>query len=73
MNAKPFKDVSARGKVWASLLIGLSLSIVAAAERDIHRRTAAELNGSKVAWRLVCLNAIGALAYFRWGRRRAQG
>ncbi len=51
-------------------MIGLaaSLAVVVAAERDLHRRPAAEVRGSKLAWRLVCLNALGALAYFKSGR-----
>jgi hypothetical protein len=27
------------------------------------------VRGSKPLWRLVSLNALGALAYFRWGRQ----
>jgi hypothetical protein len=73
MKAKHFKDLSPSGKVWASLLIGLSLLLVAAAERDIQRRSPADVNGSRLTWRFLCLNALGALAYFRWGRRSAEG
>ncbi|HEY5286269.1 MAG TPA: hypothetical protein VIJ50_04110 [Solirubrobacteraceae bacterium] len=47
----------------------LSLGLVAAGERDIQRRPAEQIRGSKLLWRLVSLNAFGALSYFRWGRR----
>jgi hypothetical protein len=41
----------------------------ASAERDIQRRPAGEVRGSKALWRLVCLtNTVGPLSYFRWGR-----
>ncbi len=71
MRSKRFRDLSTAGKVRASLLVAVSLALVAAAERDIQRRPASEVRGSKLAWRVVCLNALGALAYFRWGRRAA--
>lgn len=38
-------------------------------ERDIQRRPADQVRGSKTLWRLVCLNALGAAGYLRWGRR----
>jgi hypothetical protein len=39
------------------------------AERDIHRRPAADIRGNKALWRVVCLtNTVGPLIYFRWGR-----
>lgn len=57
--------------VVAAAGIGVALAIVAAAERDLARRSEDEVRGAKALWRLVCLNALGALAYFRWGRRTA--
>jgi hypothetical protein len=69
MKAKRFKDLSPSGKLWASIGIAVSLILVVAAERDIQHRPSSELKGSKAIWRLICLNAIGALSYFRWGRR----
>ncbi|MGC2374039.1 MAG: hypothetical protein WA484_09215 [Solirubrobacteraceae bacterium] len=47
----------------------LSLGLVAAAERDIQRRPADQVRGSKTLYHLVCLNAVCAAGYFRWGRR----
>jgi hypothetical protein len=64
-----FKDMSPLGRTSAALLTAASIALVAAAERDIGRRKAAELRGSKPMWRLLCLNALGAVSYFRWGRR----
>jgi hypothetical protein len=62
--------MSPSGRISASLLIAVSVALVTAAQRDIGRRTSAELHGSKPVWRLLCLNALGAIGYFRWGRRR---
>jgi hypothetical protein len=47
-------------------------SVVASAERDLQRRPAEQVRGSKTLWRLLCLNALGAAVYFRWGRRTAR-
>jgi hypothetical protein len=46
----------------------VSLAVVAFAERDIQRRSRNQIKGSKLLWRLLSLNALGALAYLRWGR-----
>jgi len=66
---KNFKDLSPKRRVIALVILAVSLVLVAAAERDIQHRPAPEVRGSKLLWRLVCLNALGALGYFRWGRR----
>jgi hypothetical protein len=53
-------------------LLAVSLGLVAAAERDIQRRPADQVRGSKLLWRLVCINALGAVGYLFWGRRPIQ-
>jgi len=63
------KPRSPRRRLLASVLIAISLVLVAAAERDLQRRPPAEVRGSKLMWRLLCLNALGAVGYLRWGRR----
>jgi hypothetical protein len=68
---KSFKEMSPPQQVATIVSIVLSLAVVTAAERDLHRRDAGDVRGDKRLWRLVCLNALGALAYFRWGRRTA--
>ncbi len=52
----------------AIVLTVISLGIVALAQRDIQKRPSAEIRGSKLLWRLVSLNALGAIAYLKWGR-----
>jgi hypothetical protein len=66
---KEFKDMSPARRRLALVLIAVSLGLVAAAERDLQRRPDAQVRGSKLLWRLVCLNALGAAGYFLWGRR----
>jgi hypothetical protein len=51
------------------VLIAVSLGLVAVAERDLHRRPDKQVRGDKRLWRVVCLNAIGAVGYLLWGRR----
>jgi hypothetical protein len=70
---KQFNEYSPAGQFWIVALGAVSVGLVAAAERDIQRRPADQVRGSKLLWRLLCLNAIGAVSYFRWGRRATQG
>jgi hypothetical protein len=53
----------------AFAVLVVSLGLVTAAERDIQRRPADQIRGSKPLWRLICANALGAIGYLRWGRR----
>jgi hypothetical protein len=53
----------------AVVLVAVSLALVAIAERDLHRRPGTQVRGDKRLWRVVCLNAIGAVGYLVWGRR----
>jgi hypothetical protein len=53
------------------VLAAVQLGLLIAAERDIQRRPAPLVRGSKTRWRLVCLiNFLGPLSYFTFGRRR---
>jgi hypothetical protein len=65
----PFQDRSPRQRALLGGLLAASLGLVAAAQRDLHRRSDNEVRGSRRLWRALCLNALGALAYFGWGRR----
>jgi hypothetical protein len=64
-----FKGLSPLSRLFVSVLIAVGLGLIAAAERDLGRRPAASVRGSKLIWRLVCTNALGAAVYLRWGRR----
>jgi hypothetical protein len=66
---KGFTDLSPARRALAVVLFAISVGVVATAQRDLQHRSDAEVRGNKFLWRLVCLNAVGAGAYFRWGRR----
>ncbi len=68
-HSRRFKDLSPAARALALAAIAISVALVVGAERDIQRRPAAGVRGNKRIWRLICLNALGALGYFRWGRR----
>jgi hypothetical protein len=59
------------GRALAGVAIAASVAIVVAAQRDLHVRPDDQVRGDRRVWRLVCLNALGALAYFRFGRRQS--
>ncbi len=61
-------DTSPRQRRIATVVIVISLGVVGVAQRDLARRSDDEIRGSRGLWRLLSLNALGALAYLRWGR-----
>ncbi len=67
---KTVEDMSARRRIVLGAVFVISLGLVAGAERDLQRRPGNQVRGNKLAWRLVSLNALGAIAYLRWGRVR---
>ncbi|WP_255770876.1 PLDc N-terminal domain-containing protein [Pseudarthrobacter sulfonivorans] len=70
-NKKTWKEMSpaARAGVVAAGIVQVSLML--AAQRDISRRPAAQINGPKAAWRAAALiNFIGPIGYFILGRKR---
>jgi hypothetical protein len=69
MRKKRFGEYSVAGKAVLLVITAISLGIVATAQRDIHGREQDEIRGSRAMWRLVSLNALGAVAYLRFGRR----
>ena len=52
--------------------IGIAqVSLMLAAQRDISKRPADQINGPKAAWRVAALiNFIGPMGYFILGRKR---
>jgi hypothetical protein len=63
-----FDELSPARRAAATVVFVVSLGIVSVAQRDIQRREDSEVRGNRMVWRLVSLNAVGALAYLRWGR-----
>jgi phospholipase D-like protein len=69
--SRRWSELSTPGRVGTGVLGTVQLALLVAAQVDIQRRSAREINGSKTVWRLVCLlNFVGPLSYYRWGRRR---
>ena len=57
----------------ARLVIGgcIQIALLVTALRDIRRRSASEIKGSKRLWTaLAFVNGIGPLAYFMFGRKK---
>lgn len=67
---RDFKTLSPVRQAAIVAIAAWQLWLLAAAQRDIHRRPADQVRGRKALWRVICLlNTVGPLAYFRWGRR----
>ena len=68
-----FSELSVPKRIGVVVLGTIQLTLLLVAQIDIARRPAAEVNGPKAVWRVVCLvNFVGPLSYFRWGRRRIE-
>jgi hypothetical protein len=68
---KRWSDLSDRQRVAAVAAGVVQVSLLIAALRDLWRRPADEINGSKLLWLPLCfVNFFGPLAYFRFGRKR---
>jgi hypothetical protein len=54
------------------VLVGIvQVALLAAALFDIRRRSADQINGSKLLWTaLAFVNFVGPIAYFLFGRKR---
>jgi hypothetical protein len=65
------RERSSAKRLFLAVVFVAALALVIAGERDIQRRPAEQVRCSKLFWRIVSLNALGAASYFRWGRRPA--
>jgi hypothetical protein len=63
------RDLPPERRFAAILTLVVGLILIGVAQRDISNRSDAEINGPKFLWRLLSLNALGAIGYFRFGRR----
>jgi hypothetical protein len=68
-NKKSFKEMSPVQQRAVVGVVAVALPLIVAAQRDIGRRADEDVRGPKLLWRLLCLNAAGAIAYFAFGRR----
>ncbi|GIK36375.1 MAG: hypothetical protein BroJett011_02080 [Chloroflexota bacterium] len=67
---KHWQDLTSSQKIVVILLGFLQFVLLIAALRDIRRRPAEQINGSKRLWTLAAfVNFVGPLAYFIFGRK----
>ncbi len=71
MAKQRWNDLSTRQQSGIGAAGILELVLLVAALRDLRRRPAEEINGSKRMWFAISfVNIIGPLAYFGFGRKR---
>ncbi len=71
MTRKKWTDLDNRERGAVIGLGAAQLLLIGAALRDLRRRPAAEIRGSKRLWTpVVFLNFVGPIAYFLFGRKR---
>lgn len=65
---KTWKELSPMAKSGTIMAAVVQLSLLVAAQRDISRRPAEEIRGSKTLWRAATLiNFVGPGSYFTFG------
>ncbi|MDV8149583.1 PLDc N-terminal domain-containing protein [Arthrobacter sp. B10-11] len=67
---KSWKDLPPLARVGTVIVGAVQLSLLIAAQRDISKRPAEQIRGSKALWRMVTLiNFVGPGSYFAFGRK----
>lgn len=70
MGKRRWKDLSRGQRVAVGVVGAAQVTLTAAAYRDLLRRPAEQVNGTKLAWGLALLvNWVGPIAYFLDGRK----
>ena len=65
-----WKDLTRGQKIAVGVVGAAQVTLTAAAYRDLLRRAAEQVNGTKLAWGLALLvNWVGPIAYFLDGRK----
>ncbi|WP_427135683.1 PLDc N-terminal domain-containing protein [Pseudarthrobacter sp. S9] len=71
---KTWKELSPLARFGTIAGAAIQLALLVAAQRDISRRPAEEIRGSKALWRAATLvNFVGPGCYFIFGRKRLPG
>ena len=71
---KSWKELPPMARVGTVAAATVQLALLIAAQRDISRRPAEQIRGSKALWRAVTLiNFIGPGSYFAFGRKNLPG
>jgi hypothetical protein len=67
---KSWKEMPPLARAGTLVAAVVQLSLLIAAQRDISRRPAEQIRGSKAMWRIVSLiNFVGPGSYFVFGRK----
>jgi hypothetical protein len=67
---KRWSDLSREQRAGVGVVGLVQVGLLVAALRDLWRRPAEQINGSKLLWAPICfVNFVGPLAYFRFGRK----
>jgi hypothetical protein len=67
---KSWKEMPPLARAGTLVAAVVQLSLLIAAQRDISRRPAEQIRGSKAMWRMVSLiNFVGPGSYFVFGRK----
>lgn len=65
-----WKDLTKGQRIAVGVVGAAQVTLTAAAYRDLLRRPAEQVNGTKLAWGLALLvNWVGPIAYFLGGRK----
>ncbi|MCR1983403.1 MULTISPECIES: PLD nuclease N-terminal domain-containing protein [Cellulosimicrobium] len=65
-----WKDLTKGQRIAVGIVGAAQVTLTAAAYRDLVRRPAEQVNGTKLAWGLALLvNWVGPIAYFLDGRK----
>lgn len=68
---KPWKEMSPMARAGFVAMGIAQVALMLAAQRDISKRPADQINGPKAAWRVAALiNFVGPMGYFILGRKR---
>jgi hypothetical protein len=67
---RKWKEMAGWQKAGTVLMSAVQLGLLAAALRDLRRRSADEVRGSKSLWTgALFVNWVGPISYFAFGRR----
>ena len=71
MQNRHWNKLSTGQKIGVSITGAVQIALLIAALRDLRRRPADEIRGSKRLWTAASfVNFVGPISYFLWGRRR---
>ena len=69
---KKWSDMTTGEKVGVIVMASIQLALATSAWKDLAKRPASQVNGSKAVWGLViAINYVGPIAYFVKGRKTA--